>query len=354
MSGSIQIVVGGQFGSEAKGHVAAILIEGAQLEIKDSGIVAVRVGGPNAGHTVIDDTGRRWPLRTIPVAAPISGCDLVLAAGCEIEYSVLEDEVLSLEAAGYTVGERLYIDQAATELTGYHHEIENAGRMTERLGSTGKGVGAARAERLMRRAPIVADNDDFRNLGIICDTTTLLRERLRSDHQIVIEGTQGYGLGLHAGFYPFCTSGDCRSIDFLQQTGLPPQRVSTWVVYRTMPIRVAGNSGPMWNEVSWADLAKTSGGYIQPEQTTVTKKTRRIGLWDAELANSAWQANGGGDNDHAVLTFVDYLDPKLAGCTSWQELVASNAWRVIEGMQDDVGAEFDLFTTSPTTHIWRP
>ena len=66
--GKLQVIVGGQAGSEAKGHVAAQL---ASPELTPEGLAAVRVAGPNAGHSAVDATGRKWALRQIPVAAVI-------------------------------------------------------------------------------------------------------------------------------------------------------------------------------------------------------------------------------------------------------------------------------------------
>lgn len=347
----IDVVVGGQFGSEAKGHVAAIL---AGIE-PDRRKAYVRVGGPNAGHSVVDAGGRKWALRTIPVGAPISNWDLFLAAGSEIDYQVLLDEVAALEAAGIDISNRLFIDYSATELLPTDIADETMAKMNERIGSTSKGVGEARAKRLMRTAPLVGHNLDFQDLGEVCDTGTILRQRQAQGDHIIVEGTQGYGLGLHAGYYPYATSGDCRAIDFMAQAGLVWDHVRTWIVYRTWPIRVAGNSGPLFNEISWAQLGAATEGYIQPEQTTVTKRTRRVGAWDPLLASWAWHANGGPfDACRAVLTFVDYLDSSLAGCEDFGILKKSPAWSIVDHMQDDVGAEFALFTTSADTHIWHP
>lgn len=346
----IDIVVGGQFGSEAKGHVAALLCEQAT-----GAGACVRVGGPNAGHTVIDYLGRPWAFRTLPVGAVCSSLDLIVAAGSEIEVEVLKDEIERVEAAGYSVRSRLYIDEQATILTDFHKDTEVAGALTARLGSTGKGVGAARADRLMRHAGLARDEGDLHDLGIVCDTQSRLRRYGRVDH-IIVEGTQGYGLGLHAGYYPFCTSGDCRAVDFLAQAGLHWNRsVVTWVVFRTYPIRVAGNSGPMINETSWGQLGQETGGYIKPEMTTVTKKVRRVGGWDPFLARAAIGANGGAITalTRPVLTFVDYWDPTLAGSTSFDELRESVAWKRIIDVEDELGVRFSLFTTGPATHIWR-
>ena len=45
--GKLQVVVGGQYGSEGKGAVAGFLSQ----QTGGRGFVGVRVAGPNAGHT---------------------------------------------------------------------------------------------------------------------------------------------------------------------------------------------------------------------------------------------------------------------------------------------------------------
>jgi len=320
--GVVRVVVGGQFGSESKGAVAAWL---AQLEPRPP--VVVRVAGPNAGHTtygVLD--GRPWVLRSIPVAA-VTRLDarLVVCAGSELDPRVLAHEIRQLQEAGYDVVSRLVLDAQATWMLPEYGQQEQQLDMQGRLGSTSKGIGAARAARIMRTAPLVGDmvpqDPELAAWGLQVhpDTSALLGEALAGGN-IVVEGTQGFGLGLHAGFYPQCTSSDCRAIDFLAMAGISPwdprvRRVEPWVVCRTHPIRTAGNSGPLVGETSWEQLSQQSGGYVQPELTSVTRKIRRVGSWDPELVRRAVAANGGPEVCRLYLGFVDYLDPSVAGVT---------------------------------------
>lgn len=354
MPGKTHVIVGGQYGSEAKGHVAA------QISGLYNATHAVRVGGPNAGHTVIDEQKRRYALRTIPVAAAAPGCehtDLVIAAGSEIDLPVLANEIETLEDAGHQVYHRLRIDPQATIIDDEHHQLERDGRFRDRIGSTAKGVGAARAARLLRTARLAQEIDWL--APYITDTATYLNESLlQASTTVVIEGTQGYGLGLHAGHYPYCTSGDCRSVDFLAQAGIHPRGeidMTTWVVFRTYPIRVAGNSGPLHRETDWETLGARTAGYIQPEKTTVTQLVRRVGEWDPWLAEQAMAANGAPSLDtRAVLMFTDYLDPSLAGTTSRHALATSSAWPTIQEMERDLGGGFFWgYGTGPSTMIWE-
>ena len=348
---TIHVVTGGQFGSEAKGHVAAILARGRHIDG-----ACVRVGGPNAGHSVIDDSGIRWAFRHVPVASVVSDMQLIIGPGSEVDIEVLQSELEALRMAGILgIAERLFVDGQATIITESDRNMEKAGgTMTARLGSTAKGVGAARASRIWRKAPLAINMvDEFTDIGVqVTNTQRILNRCRQTNSDIIVEGTQGYGLGLHAGFYPFCTSGDCRTIDFLAQAGIcDMQNVQPWIVCRTFPIRVAGNSGPMFEETTWGTLGMQTDGYIKPEQTTVTKKIRRVGQWDDSLVISAIQDNP--RNSRLVLTFVDYLDPALAGVTDFDKLQASPAWNWIVETEKRIDHRFTLFTTGPNSSIWR-
>lgn len=390
----LQVVVGGQAGSEGKGAVAAY------LSSKHESGVAVRVAGPNAGHTVIGrcppdcpDTlatfsnkehpgmhGRDehpWRLRQVPVAAVSNpNAALVIAQGSEIDPGVLADEVRLLDMAGYDVSQRLLVDGAATIIERRHLEAEVMERdgmrpLTDRIGSTGKGIGAARAARAMRTAILARDYTfsplRYRVLGDIRDRyhyitvqdglASMLRYNLRHGGEVLIEGTQGYLLGQHAEYYPQCTSSDCTAIDFLAMAGVSPWEVPAddleiWVVFRTYPIRVAGNSGPLPGETTWEDLG------IEPELTTVTRKVRRVGQWDPGAARAAMAANGHGNNKRSpvrvALTMADYVVPGLAGLTSLDgadDSVRDALDVLIAERSSDLNAAIRLVGTGPSSLI---
>lgn len=342
----LQIVVGGQYGSEGKGAVAGYLSHTARP------FVGVRVAGPNAGHTVYGrgpngEESYAWRLRTVPVNAVTNpDSDIVIAAGSEIDVPVLEQELTDLDKAGYEASARLLIDGQATVLEERHHDLETIDKMHERLGSTGKGIGAARADRILRKAQI------WSNTGhIAADTGKILNDALCDGATVCIEGTQGYALGLHAGRYPYCTSSDTRAIDFAAMAGVMPwadhvEEFEVYVVLRTYPIRVAGNSGPMNDETSWEELG------FEPELTTVTKKVRRVAHWDPELAAEAVAGNGGSPVVRIALTMFDYEFPEIAGHTDPTEL-SFEMLDYIRAVEAQAGASVQLIGTGPTTMIRR-
>src|SRR5512134_2019439 len=190
--GKVSVVVGGQFGSEAKGAVAGRLASSARntsILGAERQVVGVRVGGPNAGHTVYGqcptncteseghiDRAHPWRLRQVPVAAVTNRvASLLIAAGSEVDPIVLKDEIAQLDSAGYSVSHRLMVDRSATILTQEHIEREVASDLTVRLGSTAKGIGAARSDRIWRTAKVASDEaeGEFKDISLVYGSSYL-------------------------------------------------------------------------------------------------------------------------------------------------------------------------------------
>lgn len=370
----ISVVVGGQFGSEGKGAIAGYLASEAQnTDMFDSadGVCCVRVGGPNAGHTVLgrcpegcdysshaddaDDSSLNmlcrhpWRLRHIPVAAVTNPrAILYIAAGSEVDFDVLRSEINELNSAGYQIDGRLFVNRNATVLEPSHIKTEAESDLTARLGSTSKGIGAARADRIWRKAATVGSWPGEFPFQVVDDG--FVSGIIRSPSHIVIEGTQGYGLGLHTEFYPFATSGDVTAVDVLAQAGISPwaqgvNKLDVWVVARMNPIRVAGNSGPLMEETSWDELG------LPAELTTVTRKTRRVGEFDMQLLAKAVRANGGpARNVRIALTMVDHRYPNLRDVTNFRDASRLDVNRLSEfvyAVQVRTGAQVALVGTGP-------
>ncbi|ALY10004.1 2-aminooxy adenylosuccinate synthetase [Arthrobacter phage Pumancara] len=371
---NVMVVVGGQYGSEAKGHVTAQLVREAARHNRS--IVNVRVAGPNAGHTAYDDEGNKFAFRQVPVGAVIEPIVSVIAAGSEIDLPVLLDEIHLARYHGHIL--QLLVDENATMIE-YHHKMqESEGQMVDRIGSTAKGIGAARAERIWRKARRLRDVPEAVQLlteipGVkVCDTVAYLHgQATREEVNIIVEGTQGYGLGVHTDAYPQTTSSDCRAIDFLAMAGISPWHpgiaaVQVMIACRVYPIRVAGNSGPMEGETTWEELG------LPEERTTVTQKVRRVGAWDAALVKAAFEANGGvkideddihgqlqllvsgGPKVTVALTMLDQVVPGIEGATDIDKIEPEEFAKVeewIEKIYRETGAHTAMITTSPKTAL---
>ena len=128
------------------------------------------------------------------------------------------------------------------------------------------------------------------------------------------KGTQGAGLSLYHGKYPYVTSRDTSVAGCLSEAGIPPSRVRRVVmVCRTYPIRVespkSSTSGPMGTEINWKTVSKRSGiprsQLEDKEKTSTTHRRRRVAEFDWELLRRASALNGPTD---VALAFADYLN----------------------------------------------
>ena len=264
----VTVVIGGQFGSEGKGKVAH------EFARRHGSLIAVRVGGSNSGHTVIDSSGNVLRFRTLPTASILPGTISVIAAGSYIDPSVLLSEV-----AGTRVDpSRLLIDPNAVLITDDHKLSERDAGLRETIGSTLSGTGAAVISRLLRDGTAKFAGEDDRLKPFIQDVRKFLRDRIKRGDRIIVEGTQGFGLSpLHSADYPNVTTRDTTAAGFLSEAGLSPLDVDEVImVLRAFPIRVAGNSGHLPNETDWETIGKESGYDSDlTERTTVTEALSR-------------------------------------------------------------------------------
>ncbi|AMU93097.1 hypothetical protein AOA14_00550 [Sphingopyxis terrae subsp. terrae NBRC 15098] len=300
----VSIVVGGQFGSEGKGKVSLELVRMAT----ERRIAVVRVGGPNSGHTAYDRAGQKFALRQLPAGAVDRNVDVVFPAGSFIDVDVLQSEI---ELLNYP-RDRIFISPYANVITPEQKAWEREAGLVSGIGSTGSGVGAAVMATVAREASnFPLHRHDAAHCEplerYLCDTTLLMRRWLDAYARIIIEGTQGYGLSLSdGGFWPKATSRATTAAAALAETGLSPMDVDNVVlVIRSYPIRVAGNSGPLPGETSWeaiSDCIDTRADLR--EFTTVTKKLRRVGQFDASLVQSAIASN---NPTMLVLNHLDYI-----------------------------------------------
>ena len=300
----VSIVVGSQFGSEGKGKTALEIVRRSHEPV-----VAIRVGGPNSGHTAYDHLGGKHVLRQLPAACVDKNVDVVLPAGSYIDVEILLSEI---QALGYP-SHRIHVSRYARIILPEHREWEREAGLINAIGSTGSGVGAAIMASVARESasfklssPAAPDDARLRHL-IHDDTSRQLREHLSEGRRVVIEGTQGFGLSLlEGGYWPKATSRSTTAAGALAEAGLSPVDVDDiTMVMRSFPIRVAGNSGPLVGETTWDAIAQQAGRHDRlREYTTVTGKLRRVGRFDASLVRRSIDVNR---PTRLVLNHVDYI-----------------------------------------------
>ncbi len=301
----VTVLIGGQYGSEGKGKISRYLADEFQM--------AIRTGGPNAGHS-FEYGGKFYQMRSIPCAFVNPKCLLGIGAGAVVDIDLLKTEIESYKIEPG----RLIVDPQAGVIEERHRSSEED--LGKRIGSTKEGVGAAMADRVLRKSDFKLVRDSPQMKEWIGDVATAANDTVDKGGNVFIEGTQGLGLSLYHGFYPFVTGRDTTPSAFCSEAGLSPMLVDQIImVVRTWPIRVGGNSGPLNGETTWEKVEKLRGAQIETREkmTTVTKRLRRVAqLNEAELQRATKLIRP----TQIALNFVDYLDAEDSGKVDLKDL----------------------------------
>jgi len=166
----------------------------------------------------------------------------------------------------------------------------------------------------------------------------------------LLEGTQGTGLSLFHGPYPYVTSRDTTVAGLLSESGIAPRRVRKIVmVCRSYPIRVqdppGSTSGPLSQKISWRVVAERSGIPLEElqslERTSTTGRKRKVGEFEWELLRRAASLNGPTD---IALTFADYMGAVNTQARRFEQLTPETL-RFTEEIEKVSGAPVSLIST---------
>ncbi len=333
----VTVVVGGQFGSEGKGKVAHFFAQQQHASI------AVRVGGSNSGHTVLDPSGVPIVFQQLPTAAILPNIQCVICAGSYIDPKLLLNEIALV---GLTP-DRLLIDPNAMIISNEQILEEKNSQLRQDIGSTLSGTGAAVRRRIERTASVRLAKHDDRLRQYVRPVVSHMRSCLNKGERIIIEGTQGFGLSLlHAQDYPYVTSRDTTAAAFVSEAGLSPLDVDDIIlVLRTFPIRVAGNSGFIPNEINWETISRESGSKIPIiEYTSVTRAIRRVARFNPDVVRQAVMINR---PTKIILNHLDYID---ASC-SFSNALSEKTKYFIDEIESLINLSIDFLGFSPSSLI---
>jgi adenylosuccinate synthase len=332
----LTVIVGGQYGSEGKGKVTSY------LALRDNVDIVVRCGGPNSGHTV-DVNGQRYELRSLPSGFINPDTRLLLAAGCLINPEILLTEIKSTGIDPRRVG----VDRHAGIISPTEGEEEGKLLLRERLGSTLSGTGIGVSNRVLRNPEFRLAKDIPELQEYLTDVSVEVNAVLDKNGKVLVEGTQGFGLSVyHSPHYPYATSRDTTASGFLSEVGVSPRLVTNIVMaVRTYPIRVAGNSGPLQDEITWDEVRRRSGcPHAVIELTTTTKKVRRVALFGLEIVKRATLSNR---PTHIFLHGADYLSWHNKSLRNYEGLTP-DAKSFIESLKLSLQAPVSLIGTGPS------
>jgi adenylosuccinate synthase len=330
------VIVGAQWGDEGKGKATDLISDRIDYVVKFN-------GGNNAGHTVVIGD-EKYALHLLPSGILTAGVTPVISNGVVIDPEVLMEEMEGLSARGIDVS-RLVVSSHAHIITTYHRTID---RVTERflgkskIGTTGRGIGPAYADKINRVGIRVQDLFDEgilrqkvegaldlknhllvkiynrRAIGVdevveellsyadrlrpmVQDTALLLHRALEEGKNVLCEGGQATMLDVDHGTYPFVTSSSATSGGASTGTGIAPWRLNKVIgIVKAYTTRVGSGPFPTELDDKFGDFLRTKGN----EFGTTTGRPRRTGWYDAPIARYSARINGVTD---FVLTKLDVL-----------------------------------------------
>ncbi|MBC7421193.1 MAG: adenylosuccinate synthase [Bdellovibrio sp.] len=349
---SATVVVGAQWGDEGKGKLIDVLAASADMVVRFQ-------GGSNAGHTLVVN-GKKTVLHLIPsgILHPEKMC--LIASGVVVDIFGLAEEIRKLKAAGFSISPaQLLISDNATALLPYHKALDQAREKDlsdGKIGTTGKGIGPAYEDRAARRALVMSDLYDNKNLMAklefvlkeknalltklydvteikakdiydqiqtvieeikpyrTADVSLLVAQKLKLNRRVLFEGAQGTLLDIHHGTYPYVTSSSTLAGAGSISAGVGPHHLSKIVgVFKAYCTRVG--SGPFPTE-----LTNDVGARIQKEGHefgSTTGRARRCGWLDLVALKYAIRLNG--INSLAMMKLDVLSDHEQLGiCTGYK------------------------------------
>jgi len=332
----VQIVVGAQWGDEGKGKIVDHLSETID-------IAARYQGGANAGHTVvIGDT--EYVLHLIPSGIFHPNVTCIIGNGVVVDPLALMDEIRQLQALNISITGRLLISHHAHLIMPYHKLLDTIREQTsEKIGTTGRGIGPAYIDKFMRvgiRIVDLLDRDVFvsklkRNIDeknqilrkiygnpeldvdkivsdyeefdkkideYVTDTAVYLNTALRNGKKVLAEGAQGALLDVDHGTYPFVTSSNPTSGGACTGLGIPPTSIDSILgVVKAYSTRVGNGPFPTELTDETGKMMREIGG----EYGATTGRPRRCGWFDAVSLRYSAMVNG---ITNIAITKLDVLD----------------------------------------------
>jgi adenylosuccinate synthase len=344
------VLLGAQWGDEGKGKATDLL--GDQVDY-----VVRYQGGNNAGHTVVIGD-QKYALHLLPSGILSPNVVPVIGNGVVIDPAVLLMEIKGLNERGINTS-KLKISTNAHLITPYHRTIDKVSERflgKSKIGTTGRGIGPAYADKINRIGIRVQDLFDqsilkqkieatlhdknqilvkvFNRKGItvdevideylgyaeilkpyVTDTSLLLDQALQQGKVVLLEGSQGTLLDVDHGTYPFVTSSNPTAGGASTGSGIGPTKITRVIgILKAYTTRVG--SGPFPTELFDEDgeaLRKIGG-----EVGVTTGRNRRCGWFDAPIARYAVRVN----------SLTDFFLTKLDVLTGWQKIPVCVAYEI--------------------------
>ena len=322
------VVIGAQWGDEGKGKIVDYLAEDADYVVRYA-------GGPNAGHTIVVG-GKQFALHQVPSGILYPNKTVFLGSGMVIDAEALFAELQMLKDNGINWEGRVFISDRAHLILPHYRALdkERDAHRKHPIGTTGRGMGIAYAEKAYRDGVRLADLDwaekmseyddeDKEYLDKYRDSLIKMRvnltAKLFADRKMnfLFEGAQGAMLDLDAGTYPYVSSGMSCAAGAACGSGIGPKSLDKVLgVFKAYTTRVGNGPLPTeFDEDSQSELYR----FVREtgrEYGVTTGRPRRCGYLDLVALRYACRTNS---LDGLVLTHLDIYDTldEIEACTAY-------------------------------------
>ena len=322
------VVIGAQWGDEGKGKIVDYLAEDADYVVRYA-------GGPNAGHTIVVG-GKQFALHQVPSGILYPNKTVFLGSGMVIDAEALFAELQMLKDNGINWEGRVFISDRAHLILPHYRALdkERDAHRKHPIGTTGRGMGIAYAEKAYRDGVRLADLDwaekmseyddeDKEYLDKYRDRLIKMRvnltAKLFADRKMnfLFEGAQGAMLDLDAGTYPYVSSGMSCAAGAACGSGIGPKSLDKVLgVFKAYTTRVGNGPLPTeFDEDSQSELYR----FVREtgrEYGVTTGRPRRCGYLDLVALRYACRTNS---LDGLVLTHLDIYDTldEIEACTAY-------------------------------------
>jgi adenylosuccinate synthase len=329
------VVVGAQWGDEGKGKLVDVLAERADFVVRYQ-------GGANAGHTVcIGDA--QFILHQIPSGILHERCSCIVGNGVVLDPETFFQELDGLTARGITTTGRILLSDRAHLVLPYHKLLDQAHERSQKIGTTGRGIGPTYEDKYGRRGVRVGDLRHLdtvrgilservaranqllslmgsqelasetqhhelverlapRLLPLAADTGLLVYRALQDGKRVLLEGAQGALLDVDHGTYPFVTSSNTTAGGAAVGAGIGPTAIDEVLgVVKAYTTRVGNGPLPTQAEAGVEEHLRKLGG----EFGATTGRPRRCGWFDATVVRYSVRVNG---LTGLAVTKLDVLD----------------------------------------------
>ena len=343
-------IVGINWGDEGKGRMVDLLTDRFDVVVRYQ-------GGGNAGHTVVNESGK-FALHLLPSGIFRKNVVNILGNGVALDPESLWKEIEDVTSKGVSITpENLKISDRASLLLPWHRELdglEEARLADKKYGSTRQGIAPFYSDKYQKKTILAGellypehlrehlqDLMEWKNLTLtrvygakpvtmedlevwidvfcskikpfICDTGAFLRKAQAEGKQILFEAQLGALRDLDYGIYPYTTSSNAIAAYAPVGSGLPSAKIDE-VIGVVKAYSTCVGEGPFVCEMFGEEAEELrKAGF---EYGAKTGRPRRVGPIDIVATRYGIHVQAATNVALTKLDVLSYLD-KIPVCTHY-------------------------------------